>query len=140
MVALVIDLRRVPLASPALAPLWCCKLVGHNLSFDARMVMANGVELADENLIDTTLMAGLVLRGVADTRRAGSRRPSLVDAVGEVLGIELPKSSQTSPWWRERLTNEQIAYAALDAVMPLNGLLEATEREARTLEAMRNGE
>jgi hypothetical protein len=58
-VALVIDLRRVPLESLALAPLWHQKLVGHNLSFDAKMLMANGVEIADENLVDTILMAGL---------------------------------------------------------------------------------
>jgi hypothetical protein len=98
MVALVIDLRRVPLGSPALAPLWHCKLVGHNLSFDAKMLVANGVYIADENLVDTILMAGLVLRGVGDARREGSRRPSLADAVKEALGLDLPKTSQLSPW------------------------------------------
>ena len=58
MLVLVIDLRNVPLGSPALAPLWCCKLVGHNLGFDVKMLMANGVEIADENLVDTILLAG----------------------------------------------------------------------------------
>jgi DNA polymerase I len=119
MLALVIDLRRVPLACPALAPLWRSELVGHNLGFEAKMLMANGIELSDANLIDTILMAGLVLRGVPDIRREGSRRPSLANCVKEALGIELPKTSQCSPWWRERLSHEQIAYAALDAVMPL---------------------
>ena len=118
-VVLVIDLRRVPLNSPALAPLWRCNLIGHNLSFDAKMLAANGVHLADENLVDTILIAGLVLRGVEDARREGSRRPSLADAVKEALGIDLPKTSQLSPWWRDRLTPEQIAYAALDAVFAL---------------------
>jgi DNA polymerase I len=119
MVALVIDLRRVPLNSPALAPLWRCRLVGHNISFDAKMLAANGVRIADANLVDTILMAGLVLRGVEDVRRQGSRRPSLADAVREALGLELPKTSQLSPWWRDQLTQEQIAYAALDAVFAL---------------------
>ena len=118
-VVLVIDLRHVPLGSPALAPLWCCKMIGHNLSFDAKMLVANGVHIADENLVDTILMAGLVLRGVDDARREGSRRPSLAVAVKEALGIALPKTSQLSPWWRDRLTQEQIAYAALDAVFAL---------------------
>jgi DNA polymerase I len=118
-VALVIDLRRVPVTSPVLAPLWRCRLVGHNLSFEAKMLLANGIGLPDDNLVDTILMAGLVLRGVANIRREGSRRPSLADSVKEALDIELPKTSQCSPWWRERLTDEQIAYAALDAVMPL---------------------
>jgi DNA polymerase-1 len=119
MVVLVIDLRQVPLRSPALAPLWRCKLVGHNLGFDVKMLMAKGVEVADENLVDTILLAGLVLRGVEDVRRAGSRRPSLADAVKEALGVSLPKISQLSSWWRDHLTSEQIAYAALDAVFAL---------------------
>jgi len=117
--ALVIDLRQVPLSSPALAPLWQKKLVGHNLSFDAKMLMENGIKLADDNLVDTILMAGLVLRGEADKRRPGSRRPSLATAVKEALDIELPKAGQLSPWWHDRLTDDQIAYAALDAVISL---------------------
>jgi ribonuclease D len=77
------------------------------------------VEIPDENLVDTILLAGLVLRGVEDVRREGSRRPSLADAVKEALGVGLPKTSQVSPWWRDRLTPEQIAYAALDVVFAL---------------------
>ena len=119
MVVFVIDLRHVPLRSPALTPLWRWKMIGHNLSFDAKMLAANGVQIADENLVDTILMAGLVLRGVEDARREGSRRPSLAVAVKEALGIDLPKTSQLSPWWRDHLTQEQIAYAALDAVFAL---------------------
>ncbi|WP_336485190.1 hypothetical protein [Methylobacterium nigriterrae] len=118
-VALVIDLRRVPLGSDALAPIWKCTLVGHNLSFDAKMLMANGIALDSANLLDTILMSGLILRGVADRRREGTRRASLKAAVDEALGIELPKESQVSPWWRDRLTDEQVAYAALDAVFAL---------------------
>jgi ribonuclease D len=57
-----------------------------------------------------------VLRGVEDTRWEGSRRPSLADAVKEALGVVLPKISQLSPWWRDRLTQEQIEYAPPDAV------------------------
>jgi ribonuclease D len=83
------------------------------------MLMAKGVRIADENLVDTILLAGLVLRGVGDRRREGSRRPSLADAVQEALGLDLPKASQCSPWWRDRLTQEQIAYAALDAIFAL---------------------
>ena len=70
-VVLVIDLRNVPLSSPALAPLWRCKMIGHNLSFDAKMLAANGVHIPDGNLVDTILMAGLALRGVEDARREG---------------------------------------------------------------------
>jgi DNA polymerase I len=131
MVALVIDLRRVPLGSPALAPVWDCRLVGHNVSFDAKMLAANGVRIADANLVDTILMAGLVLRGVEDPRREGSRRPSLADALKEALRLDLPKTSQLSPWWRDRLTGEQIAYAALDAVFALKLEAALTPRIAK---------
>jgi DNA polymerase-1 len=127
MVVLVIDLRRVPLGNPALARLWKCRLVGHNLSFDAKMLVTNGVRIADANLVDTILMAGLVLRGVEDIRREGSRRPSLEDAVKEALGVELPKTSQLSQWWRDWLTPEQIAYAALDAACALKLALALAE-------------
>ncbi|WP_336491300.1 DNA polymerase [Methylobacterium nigriterrae] len=119
MAALVIDLRRVPLGSGALVPIWKCTLVGHNLSFDSKMLLANGVALDDANLLDTILMSGLVLRGIADRRREGTRRPSLKAAVHEALEIELPKGAQVSPWWRDRLTDEQVAYAALDTVFAL---------------------
>jgi DNA polymerase I len=110
--------------------LWRCKMIGHNLSFDAKMLVANGVHLADENLVDTILMAGLALRGVEDARREGSRRPSLAVAVKEALGTDLPKTSQLSPWWRDRLTQEQLAYAALDAVFALKLEAALTQRIA----------
>jgi hypothetical protein len=77
MVAMVIDLRRVRITSPALEPLWKCRLIGHNLSFDAKMLLAHGIEIPDENILDTILMAGLVLRGQPNKHRLGSRRPSL---------------------------------------------------------------
>jgi hypothetical protein len=57
-VVLVIDLRRVPLGSPVLARLWNCRLVGHNISFDAKMLAANGVRIADANLVDTMSHGG----------------------------------------------------------------------------------
>jgi hypothetical protein len=64
-------------------------------------------------------MSGLVLRGEPNRKVGRSRRPSLAVATKEALRIDLPKVSQLSPWWRENLTEEQIAYAALDAVVAL---------------------
>ncbi len=115
--ALVIDLRKVHLSSPALSPIWRCALVGHNLNFDIRMLMANGVDLSGAEIVDTILLSGLFLRGEPDNRREGTRRPSLAIAVKEALGVTLPKEMQNSDWGRDELTGEQIAYAALDAVM-----------------------
>ena len=115
--ALVIDLRKVPLSSPALSPIWRGALVGHNLSFDIKMLMANGVDLSGAEIVDTILLSGLFLRGEPDNRREGTRGPSLAIAVKEALGITLPKEMQQSDWGRDELTDEHIAYAALDAVM-----------------------
>jgi ribonuclease D len=42
----------------------------------------------------------------------------------------LPKTSQVSPWWRDRLTQEQIAYAALDAIFALKLVAALTPRIA----------
>jgi DNA polymerase-1 len=115
--ALVIDLRKVPPSSPSLAPVWGQTLVGHNLSFDAKLLMANGVDLNAATIIDSILLSGLFLRGEHDRTREGSRRPSLAIAVKEALGVELPKQMQQSEWGLDELTSGQVAYAALDAVM-----------------------
>ena len=115
--ALVIDLRKVHLSSPTLSPIWRCALVGHNLSFDIKMLLANGVDLSGAEIVDTILLSGLFLRGEPDNRREGTRGPSLAIAVKEALGVTLPKEMQNSDWGRDELTGEQIAYAALDAVM-----------------------
>src|SRR5262249_60636294 len=102
-VVLVIALRRVPLGSPSLARLWNCRTVGHNISFDAKMLAANGVQITDANLVDTILMAGLVLRGVEDMRREGSRRPSLEEAGEEGGGRGVPKKGHRLPWVRDHV-------------------------------------
>jgi DNA polymerase-1 len=115
--ALVLDLRKVHLSSPALMPIWRGALVGHNLSFDIKMLMANGVDFGDTEIIDTILLSGLFLRGEPDNRREGTRRPSLAIVVKEAIGVTPPKQMQQSDWGRDELTGEQIAYAALDAVM-----------------------
>jgi hypothetical protein len=99
-------------------------MIGHNLSFDAKMLLANGVHIADGNLVDTILIAGLALRGLEDTPREGSRRPSLADAVKEALGIDLPKTSQLSPWWRDRLTQVSRATGTRETAPGLTGLME----------------
>jgi DNA polymerase I len=115
--ALVIDLRRVLLSSPSLRAGWGRTLVGHNLSFDLKMLAAGGVDLGAATIIDTILLSGLFLRGEDDRSRQGSRRPSLAVAAKEALGVELPKDLQTSDWSNDVLSDEQIAYAALDAVI-----------------------
>ncbi len=46
----------------------------------------------------------------------GPRSTSLVSAAANYLGVELAKDLQTSDWSAEHLTNDQVRYAARDAV------------------------
>ena len=100
MVVLVIDLHHVPLSSAALAPLWCCQLIGHNLSFDVKMLMAKGVQIADENLVDTQPRAGAARRYQLDKfgveLAAHPRRQSLDE--GQTLATDCgPTAWRCSP-------------------------------------------
>ncbi len=79
---------------------------------------------------------GLGLAGVVDTERlAKYMRPdlksySLQACVLELMGVEMSKEEQTSRWIQRPLTEEQIAYAALDAevVIHLHDKLAAIDK------------
>jgi DNA polymerase I-like protein with 3'-5' exonuclease and polymerase domains len=104
-VAYVFDLRAVPLE--AIAGLWHRRLVIQNAAFELAFLMRLGIRPAD--VLDSMQLAGLHL-GCA----RGSRK--LENAAHELLGIELLKGQQTSAWGAERLSVEQIRYAASDAM------------------------
>ena len=107
--AFVFDLDRVPLG--ALAPLWRRQLVIHNALFELGFLMVAGIE--PERVACTMQMAGLLLG-----TNKGCR--TLAHAAEQYLGIEdLPKGLQTSDWGAKRLSPDQVAYAALDAVLAL---------------------
>jgi hypothetical protein len=42
--------------------------LSRNLSFDAKMLMANGVDLSSAEIVDTLLLSGLFVRGEPDNR------------------------------------------------------------------------
>ncbi|HXM54687.1 MAG TPA: bifunctional 3'-5' exonuclease/DNA polymerase [Candidatus Dormibacteraeota bacterium] len=120
------------------------RLVGHNLKFDYRMLMAAGLRLPADigRRTSDTMLAGLLLG-------AGIRgeRYRLGDLTQRYLGIELDKTEQVSDW-AGNLTDEQLLYAARDAavLLPLRARLrDELERaelgrvaaiESRTLPAM----
>ena len=103
-VAYVFDLRSVPLA--ALAGLWTRRLVAHSAAFELAALAAIGIHPA--NVFDSMQLVGLHLGCAPKVRR-------LDNATLMVLGTPMPKAQQTSDWGADRLSLEQVRYAAADA-------------------------
>jgi DNA polymerase-1 len=85
------------------------RLIIHNAAFEHAMLGAKGIRL--RNTFCTLLMARLAL----GAERGGLRLADV--AAGFLDGLELPKGEQASDWSAERLSEGQIAYAAVDAVV-----------------------
>jgi DNA polymerase I-like protein with 3'-5' exonuclease and polymerase domains len=102
---LVLDTHLVPIDAVAEA-FRSCTLVIHNAGFELRFLTEAGIELS--RFEDTMQAAGLLL---------GVHRRSLEDAASACLGIEVLKTLQRSDWGAPVLSEGQIAYAALDAVL-----------------------
>lgn len=102
---LVLDTSQVPIDAVAEA-FRSCTLVIHNAGFELRFLTEVGIELA--RFEDTIQAAGLLL---------GVHRRSLEDVASAYLGVEVPKALQRSDWGAPVLSEGQIAYAALDAVL-----------------------
>jgi DNA polymerase-1 len=120
----VIDLRRTgpePLRALALR-----RLVAHNAEFEAKFMLAAGIEPAD--LSCSMLAAGLVARGKSSRKIDGTRRPALADAALELLDVQVPKGGQLVDWRAPNLPTEAIEYAALDAVLARRLLEAAVDR------------
>jgi len=98
-------------------------IVGHNLKFDLKFLMKNGINPKCK-AFDTMLASQVIKAGLKATHK-------LKDVVKQYLGIELDKSQQQADWSRETLYNEQLTYAALDAkiLLPLKQRLEQTLRQ-----------
>jgi DNA polymerase I len=79
------------------------RIVGHNAQFELKHLQHLGVEPAE---VHCTMQACRLLYG---------RHLGLATAAEAMLGVTLDKAQQTSDWSVERLTDDQIRYAALDA-------------------------
>jgi DNA polymerase I len=88
-----------------LKPLWGLDLVAHNAVFELKHLMHAGV--CPEQIDCTMLMANALWGNLH----------SLEELAKEVLGLTVSKELQKSDWNAQQLTEEQIAYAALDAVL-----------------------
>ena len=89
----------------ALQPLFNKALVAHNAAFELKHLLHKGV--TPYRVGCTMLQANILLGDLW----------SLKDLSKELLGIDISKEQQTSDWSAEILTQEQIEYAALDAVL-----------------------
>ncbi len=101
----VLDMRTV--SWKMLTPLWSKQLVVHNSQFELGFFRAQGIF---PEYIECTMQAAGLMLGV------GVHRRSLAKAAEEYLGWQIPKDLQISDWGAPILSEEQIAYAALDAV------------------------
>ena len=100
--AFVFDLFAVP---PAIfRPLLGKQLVAHNAIFDLQHLMHAGLE---PRRIECTMLQANALTG---------KRPSLAALAEADLGWRISKEQQLSDWSAPLLSEEQIEYAALDAV------------------------
>ena len=58
----VIDTDLIPVTDPALLPIWRSRLWIHNAAFDAKHLIAAGVDMSHAKIIDAMLLAGMVHR------------------------------------------------------------------------------
>jgi hypothetical protein len=91
------------------------RLIGQNLKFDLRSLMAAGLRLPPDigRRLSDTMLAGQLLGAGLD-----GLRHRLADLTQRYLGLELDKTEQVSDWSGD-LTEDQLAYAARDAAVLL---------------------
>jgi DNA polymerase I-like protein with 3'-5' exonuclease and polymerase domains len=86
------------------------EIIGHNLAFDLRFLLAAGIDNHTE--VFDTYIASLLLDGGANLSRKGYH--SLKGVLERELGITMDKTEQTGKWAADILTPAQLAYAATD--------------------------
>ena len=104
----VFDLHDIPLESFPTS-LWKKPIVCHNALFELKHLLHRGIEL---DQVGCTMIMGYLLQGYS---RGGNL--SLKGLAKEHLEIEISKEEQLSDWSQKSLTQNQIDYAAADAVI-----------------------
>ena len=120
--AFVFDLFTVPPA--ALRPLLDKQFVAHNAIFDLGHLIHAGLE---PRRIECTMLQANALTG---------KRPSLAALAETELGWRISKEQQVSDWSAHVLSQEQIEYAALDAVL-VHRLFPLLDRKIRRKSRLR---
>lgn len=86
------------------APIWDLPIVAHNAVFDLKHLLFAG---ANPQKIGCTMLMENALTG---------KLPSLAALSRQYLDWEMSKEEQTSDWNQRELTEDQLAYSALDVV------------------------
>jgi DNA polymerase-1 len=99
--------------------IWEHPMIAHNGLFELKHLLHKGVY---PKRLGCSLLADRVLNG--DRRELKeelglSRSAGLKDLAKELLSLDISKEMQTSDWSQETLSQEQIEYAALDAVLTM---------------------
>jgi DNA polymerase-1 len=125
---LIIDAYMCP--PQMLAPLLTTvpRLIGHNLKFDFKFLVAAGLPWPTGQVSDTMLAAQLLGAG---TPEGMLRQCGLAAVVERYLHLRLDKAEQRSDWTGP-LSHRQLRYAAIDAaiLLPLADTLEDALRSA----------
>ncbi|MDM7274131.1 bifunctional 3'-5' exonuclease/DNA polymerase [Sulfurihydrogenibium azorense] len=82
-------------------------IVGHNLKFDLKFLATN-FDVYPKVVFDTFIASKILAKG------DNSQKHSLSAVAVRLTDEEVDKTYQTSPWWVENLTKEQIEYSAKD--------------------------
>ncbi len=96
------DMFKLPFE--ALSPIWRCRLVAHNAVFDMKHLFHAG---AEPRRVGCTMLMANALTG---------KLPSLQALTRTHLGWDMSKEQRVSDWGAPELIQEQLYYAALDAV------------------------
>lgn len=115
----VFDLLKIDGLSSLGDELWQRPFISHNALFEMKHLLHKG---AFPKRLGCTLLADRVLIGNRRDLREDlglSNSAGLKHLTKDFLGIDISKEQQTSDWSQEKLTAEQIEYAALDAVLTI---------------------
>ncbi len=99
----VFDMYRIGFEE--IAEIWRFPMVAHNAVFDLKHLFKAG---ADPKMVGCTMLMENALT---------NRLRSLKGLARQYLNLELPKETAMSDWSRPELSENQISYAALDAVI-----------------------
>lgn len=106
------------------------RVFGHNLIFEFRWLFKNGCRPARFSCRDSFVASKIVTNGMENETGLNS----LAGVVARYLDVELSKDEQTSNWDAELLTEEQLAYAALDVFYSIE-IYDEIAKEVRRLGA-----
>ena len=113
----VFDLDKIGSISVIPSSLWNKPFVAHNALFELKHLLHHGIV---PQKLGCSLLADRAINGDRARLKKDfglSAKAGLKDLAKEFLNLEISKELQTSDWAASELSEEQIEYAALDAIL-----------------------